>query len=778
MQPKQSRTKRLFKAIFSGSRKKRFAVFIIAFAVIGGGIMAYLSFAYSAPLKGAEGEFTPLSSARILDTQKGTGGPQKKFAANETREVQVLGKGGVPGSGVRAVIVNVSSTDPSADSFVTVWENGKDRPISSSLNFNKDKGQVNHVTVKVGTGGKVQVFNANGNVDISLDVVGYYATEKGQRGTRFTSMSPTRVLDTRIGTGIPKQIIQAGSSVTVPIAGKFGLPSDGIKAVVMNVTAVEPTATGSLIVWPSGEDRPATSSVKFRPGQIIANQITVKVGKDGKVKLHNTQGQVNVVFDVAGYFTNIDPAYKRTQAGRFFAIEPRRVIDTRSTTKLRSTPTQYRVKPADLEVPSFADSVVMNTTVADVPAQSFVTLWPSGNPAPPRPVASNINVASGQIIANQTTVKIHEDHIMGFNAVDGVNVIFDVAGYYLADSATPASFSVASLNFETSTKRYSKLEFDYKATAIPNIDTGSLTPRRQTIAYAVILAPGSDVKVFIGRPSVTIEFNKGRSTKIKSTCYRGADGCKSIMPGGSATLFAGTDNMYTLSAPVTDIIAGGTYRFTQEIIADQSGFPGRWFYTSITVNGNKRVLFAERLNSDKKYMLATPGIDIRADEGAVGSCNNPNYASFKLSNFKAGGAPRKFKDVFLAGGTGFADLACPGYRKVTFGTKTSPSLTLTSGIEKSKRDTKPPKITSLSASKKTVTVKATDNTAVAGFSIGYEGGRYGTSYSFPYAVTGISGKTSATIKHTLPITTTQTVRVAIFDNSFNYSEKAITVKGQ
>ena len=59
----------------------------------------------------------------------------------------------------------------------------------------------NLVTVAVGQGGTVDVYNAVGSTHVVFDIVGFYATGSGPLGSRFQDLQPFRLFDTRSGTG-------------------------------------------------------------------------------------------------------------------------------------------------------------------------------------------------------------------------------------------------------------------------------------------------------------------------------------------------------------------------------------------------------------------------------------------------------------------------------------------------------------------------------------------------------------------------------------------------
>src|SRR5438477_8702 len=174
---------------------------------------------------------------QLLDTSNGTGIPNGALTPGDGRntdpnpkartesiinhELKVTGVGGVPGQGVSAVLLNVTAIDPTADGFVTAYPklprggvNPADPirlfddqssflpnyPNSSSLNFVAGDIVPNLLLARVGAGGKIRLQNFAGLTHAAADVVGWFDTG-AKKGDGFTGISPTRLLDTRNGTG-------------------------------------------------------------------------------------------------------------------------------------------------------------------------------------------------------------------------------------------------------------------------------------------------------------------------------------------------------------------------------------------------------------------------------------------------------------------------------------------------------------------------------------------------------------------------------------------------
>jgi hypothetical protein len=76
----------------------------------------------------------------------------------------------------------------------------------------------------------------------------------------------------------------------------------GVGAVVVNVTATQPSQASFLTVWPSGAAQPNASNLNTAAGQTAANGSIVKLGAGGSIDIYNASGPVHVLVDVQGWF--------------------------------------------------------------------------------------------------------------------------------------------------------------------------------------------------------------------------------------------------------------------------------------------------------------------------------------------------------------------------------------------------------------------------------------------------------------------------------------------
>jgi RHS repeat-associated protein len=401
----------------------------------------------SSPAPGSGPSYTPLVPARILDTRAGQTTIDNQFAGggpvgpDSEIDLTVVSRGGVPSSGVSAVVVNITATEPTDPTFVTVWPAGEPRPLASNLNVAASQTVPNLVTAKVGTNGQIAIYNLAGSVHLIADVVGWFPANSG-----FTPLVPARLLDTRPGQAtIDHAAAGAGpvgpnDQLDLDVVGRGGVPATGVSAVVLNVTATEPSEPTFVTVWPHGEPRPLASNLNVVAGQTVPNLVVAKVGTDGKVSLYNLSGTVHLVADVVGWFAD--------SAG-FTPLVPARVLDTRpgQATIDNQFAGAGAVGP-DSErgltvlgrggVPSSGVSaVVLNVTATEPTNPTFVTVWPHGEA---RPLASNLNVVAGQTVPNLVIAKVGTNGQVAFyNFAGDVHLVADVVGWFASSTSASAS---------------------------------------------------------------------------------------------------------------------------------------------------------------------------------------------------------------------------------------------------------------------------------------------------------------------------------------------------
>jgi Protein of unknown function (DUF3152) len=121
---------------------------------------------------------------RLLDTRSDRRGP---LGAGKVRTVAV------PAAAGQLAVVNLTSTDSTGDSFVTVWPTGVSLPVASNLNPRRDANVHNMAMVPVGSDGTISIYHDTGSSHVIVDLLAIVS-----QGLR--PITPRRVLDTRQGT--------------------------------------------------------------------------------------------------------------------------------------------------------------------------------------------------------------------------------------------------------------------------------------------------------------------------------------------------------------------------------------------------------------------------------------------------------------------------------------------------------------------------------------------------------------------------------------------------
>lgn len=95
-----------------------------------------------------------------------------------------------------------------------------------------------------------------------------------------------------------------GASRDIAIGGACGVPSSA-RAVALNVTVTQATASGHLRLYASGQPLPLTSAVNFSAHQTRGNNGLLPVGPGAVLAVYAglpAGATVHVVVDVSGFY--------------------------------------------------------------------------------------------------------------------------------------------------------------------------------------------------------------------------------------------------------------------------------------------------------------------------------------------------------------------------------------------------------------------------------------------------------------------------------------------
>jgi len=416
--------------------------------------------------------YAPLSPFRILDTRPGstcvqcTGHP---LSAGTIWKLQLTGVTGlsvgpdpIPTTAT-AVVLNVTEVAGTASSLLTVYPFGTPKPNASNLNFPPGKVIPNLVTVTMGQGGAVNIYNAAGTVNVIADVEGYFAPQASSDPTgEFHPIAPVRVCDTRPKSPTPAcsahGALGGGGAMVVNVTGTgaAAVPNDGsAAAVVVNLTGVAGTALTYLSLFPTnasgqctytGTHAPPFSTLNLSAGAVEANRVMVALGPATtggpltSLCVYNAAGSINVLLDAGGWFGSATAAV----GSQYQGIAPTRICDTRTGSGLPCAGHTLGTGGVDLVVVagmagipavgggSTAVAVIANLTAIAPTASTFLALYPAN--LAKHPNASDINVGPGQVLPNLVVVQLAPTGSAGdvdlFNAAGTVNAVIDIEGWF------------------------------------------------------------------------------------------------------------------------------------------------------------------------------------------------------------------------------------------------------------------------------------------------------------------------------------------------------------
>lgn len=409
-------------------------------------------------------------------------------------------------------------------------------------------------------------------------------------GSMYTPVTPNRIADTRPNSGFQGagDTLTSGQILTFRVAGLPGdmVPSSAT-AVVLNITAVTPSAAGYLTAIAAGQTFPLVSTVNFIAGQTIANEATVTLGTNGVtqgfVSILNHIGSTDVVVDVQGFYSPPGEGNGILPQSFYFPVSypngitgtidnaPIRVLDTRLNSgqqgagqtlgpnqQLTFFPGTSAFVPSLTLVPADATAVVLNVTEATATASSYLTAWDTGLG---QPLASDVNFLAGNIVANRVIVPI--DVIDGLHTVSVFNwagmtdVVVDLDGYFAPTIVEPTlCTSTSTTNTTTITLTPAATgnftlawNGDVTAGISPTATAGDVAAALAFVGVPVISESGGP----LGTTPVTIVISSGLPITVNSSVATGTltvanSGPTLIFSPGCGPFFEGSV-YYGLTAP-------------------------------------------------------------------------------------------------------------------------------------------------------------------------------------------------------------------------------------
>jgi hypothetical protein len=218
------------------------------------------------------------------------GEPSRLVDTRSGERMQLITISAPPGAA--AVTVNLTATSPLQTGYLSAYPCGDSVPAVSNVNFTPGETIAGSAYVPVGPSGTFCVASV-GQPHVLVDLTGVF----GPSGTlAFTPSVPTRVLDTRSGTG--GWIGRLGSAQHVRTA----VVPPGASAVTGTITAVDAASDAFVSLAATLPSTPGTSNANVARGGTIANSVTTSVAVDSSLEAY-ASAPAHLLFDVTGWWS-------------------------------------------------------------------------------------------------------------------------------------------------------------------------------------------------------------------------------------------------------------------------------------------------------------------------------------------------------------------------------------------------------------------------------------------------------------------------------------------
>ncbi len=215
--------------------------------------------------------------------------PQRKLDTRNTGRASMIA---IPApTGAVAVAATLTVTAGSDAGFLTAFPCAGTIPVASNVNWQRGETVAGAVFVPIAADGTFCVFT-NSPVDVIVDITGVFNTTNT---LRFTPVTPTRMVDTRVGTGGWRGHQGVGQTIEI------GAAPDAAEAVTGTITQVNPGVDGYLTGTTCGQPVGATSSVNGARGSVIANSLTVGLSAGGNLCITSLVA-AHTLFDTTGWW--------------------------------------------------------------------------------------------------------------------------------------------------------------------------------------------------------------------------------------------------------------------------------------------------------------------------------------------------------------------------------------------------------------------------------------------------------------------------------------------
>ncbi len=195
------------------------------------------------------------------------------------------------------------------------------------------------------------------------------------------------------------------------------------------MTAINPTTSAFLTVYPCGSPQPTAANLNSPAGGVVNNLTLARIGTDGTICVFSSAA-TDLVVDVAAFV----PA-----KGGLLSIVPARLYETRTglpTIDAKQQATGRIGVNREIQIqtlnrggiPEGASGIMLNVAAIKPTTGGFFTLYPCGTT---RPTAANVNFGAGSVVSNAVFVKLGTGQTACLYSSATSDIAIDAIGYTL-----------------------------------------------------------------------------------------------------------------------------------------------------------------------------------------------------------------------------------------------------------------------------------------------------------------------------------------------------------
>jgi hypothetical protein len=278
-------------------------------------------------------QLVPVPAVRVLDTAAriGVSVPCRAYGPGWTGQrravsVKVTGQGGVPASGVGAVLLRVYPVATNTATNLRVWTTGTSSPTGNpAASAYRGRGVTSTYVVPVASDGTVRISTTYGATHLAADVLAW-APALSKVAVASATGGNIHVQGSTTATTVT---VAPGATALIPLRGKAGVPTSGVSGVQLRVSTVggSTTTTGTIRVGSvvAGAARLPSRFTAPVSGTAVRSSSTTIATADGRIAVRSyASAPVTVTVDVLGWYGSAAD----TTGLRLVPTTPVKVVDS------------------------------------------------------------------------------------------------------------------------------------------------------------------------------------------------------------------------------------------------------------------------------------------------------------------------------------------------------------------------------------------------------------------------------------------------------------------